>query len=295
MGLIEHIDDLFESSGGLAAQMELKMADLFRDFSWKKLMEVGNWIDSSFTIRSSATPRGQKELKADAEFLLGVMIGMGIELDHHGNPLGVSGDYLGYLKSETESRYGRIRDRLDDLERHFSRLKSDVPDQIKIGKNVYINEVGFKLKVLQKHAKSLEAIWSSLKGWRKSALKGGLTVIFARSESFKGTAGGKYRRASDEMLVRATTKTLKYADDTYGSLPYVLVHELAHRYESKVGVDRDFGEGWYTTRYSINDGETFAELFALGHFGSGLKRAVSAEKADKVWATVEKFEEYMKR
>lgn len=62
--------------------------------------------------------------------------------------------------------------------------------------------------------------------------------------------------------------------ESYGSLVYVILHELAHRYLQKVNKQSwniDSSE-WSTTKYSKTDSmtgeEKFAELFAMSHWKS---------------------------
>ena len=85
----------------------------------------------------------------------------------------------------------------------------------------------------------------------------------------------------------ATPAVLKRPTGTYGSLDYILIHELGHRYEEKFGSDPMFNR-WYTTRYSYNDGEAFAELFALGHFG------ITKVRSDDFGERLKNFENKMK-
>ncbi len=114
--------------------------------------------------------------------------------------------------------------------------------------------------------------------------------MFAAAQDFNGTVKGKYKSADDLLLVRTTPAVLKRADG-YASLDYILIHELGHRYEHKVrGLPVDFDKpAWWTTRYSRADSmagsESFAELFAIGHFGiTGNWDAAILDRFEKVMA-----------
>lgn len=139
----------------------------------------------------------------------------------------------------------------------------------KVGGNTFINLVGASEARFDEMISGIEKVFSELVGWRKKALAGGVRVIFAGPKDFHGTAGGTYRSEKDELWIRATTGgRIEKNSGGYGGLDYVIVHELGHRYERKQHVPFDFDRPeWYTSRYSMKDGETFAELFALSNFG----------------------------
>ena len=96
-----------------------------------------------------------------------------------------------------------------------------------------------------------------------------LKVALAPPGDFNGTATGKYKTDKDVLYLRATPKVLKgLSSGKYGSPEYILIHELGHRYERFNKLPADFDRpSWWTTRYSQKEGEAFAELFAIGHFG----------------------------
>jgi hypothetical protein len=128
----------------------------------------------------------------------------------------------------------------------------------------------------------MDQLFGTLRGWRKKALRGNLKVVFVGAQAMK--VGGKYREATDELWVKATPKILQRAPG-YASPEYIIVHELGHRYQKHNRPHEDFDKmEWKTTRYSWNDGEAFAELFALGHFD--LKGPWNQD-------TVHKFEDLM--
>jgi hypothetical protein len=90
----------------------------------------------------------------------------------------------------------------------------------------------------------------------------------------------KYKTDKDELWINA--RKMGDTKDDYGSLVYVVLHELGHRYlrynPQKWNYD---SQEWVTTRYSMTDSmsgeEKFAELFALSHWKNKYK-----EYADKI-------------
>jgi hypothetical protein len=139
----------------------------------------------------------------------------------------------------------------------------------KVGSNTFVNMVGASESRFDSMISAIETVFGGLSGWRKKAVDGGVRVVFAGPKDFPGTASGKYRSDKDELWIRATPGgRIDKGGNGYGGLPYVITHELGHRYERKHHQPFDFDtSGWYTTPYSHKDGEAFAELFALSNFG----------------------------
>ncbi len=139
----------------------------------------------------------------------------------------------------------------------------------KVGGNTYVNMVGATPERLDTMISTIEGVFGGLSGWRHKALDGGIHVVFAGPKDFRGTAGGTYKSDKDQLWIRATPGgRIERNAGGYGGLAYVITHELGHRYEKKHHVPFDFDRPeWHTTRYSKNDGESFAELFALSNFG----------------------------
>ena len=138
-----------------------------------------------------------------------------------------------------------------------------------VGDRTYVNMVGAGEARLDDMIAVIEKVFSELRGWRKKALDGGIRVVFAGPKDFHGTASGTYKRAKDELWIRATAGgKIQRGGDNYGGLGYVITHELGHRYEEHHPVGINFDQGnWFTSPYSTKEGESFAELFALSNFG----------------------------
>lgn len=94
-----------------------------------------------------------------------------------------------------------------------------------------------------------------------------LEIHFVDSKELKSKAN----YSSQYDILRINPKKLGNTKDDYGSLPYVTLHELGHRYLKKYPQKWNYDNfKWVTTRYSQIDSmtgeEKFAELFALSHW-----------------------------
>lgn len=248
-----------------------------------KGLEFGNWFTDTFRVEMNRTPPGGKDAKKAAEaFLWSVRFRLGQSASRR---KGIE---------QVKARWEQFKPHIPTLVQKFSDEGGTVVlRQIKTSNATFINAKGLATSTFKKYVKYIDGTFSSLRGWRRKALAGDLKVVLAGPDKFRGTAAGSYKQESDTLLVRATPNILKRPPATYGSVGYILVHELGHRYERKVGVGRSFdGPQWITTRYSQSTGgfsglsESFAELFALGHFGITKTRK-------EFGATVQRFENLM--
>jgi hypothetical protein len=265
-----------EEIKGLALELQNRMQDLLGNpLSVAKGKELAKWLEGNFFFQGSKTPKGGKELKKLLSFLhQRLNVGMGQVLD------------LEKFRPSIEVDWKNVSDHLGDIVKLFTAEGGkSVPKEIKVGANTYRNLVGFSESKAKEYIEALEQVFASLKGWRKKALAGGITVALAGPKDFHGTAGGKYKVDEDVLYVRATPNVLKRTLGTYGAFDYIIVHELGHRYwyKRKPQVDFDRSE-WWTSKYSRKEGESFAELFALTNFG------IAGYGDQKVY---DRFEEYM--
>jgi len=260
---------LLKQASDEGSALKSRVQSLLANFNYDAVEDLLKWFQETFSgVVATRAPSGQKQLKKDAEWFLSTLqstITWG-RANERGQSTGVSTpeEFKEHMKKTVGDSWSRLEGKEQDLVRFFA--QGDVPTQIVIGSNTYINKIGFDAKKLKTYAESLDKLWQSIKGWRTGALAGGVTVVLAGPKDFRGTAGGTYRSAEDALYVRATPAVMKRSAGTYGSLDYILVHELGHRYERKKSLPTNF-DNWTTTRYSSKDGEAFAELFALGHFG----------------------------
>jgi len=147
--------------------------------------------------------------------------------------------------------------------------RKDQPDKIKGKYATYVkNDVGSYSRFIE-NIKNIEDLLSSLKGYHKIPLKN-LTVEFVSSSDMKTPA--KYRSRKNTIWINPLSKKVGNTKEEYGSLRYIIVHELGHKFLE------DKPQGWnisdpnlYTTPYSktnpntMTEEESFAELFALSN------------------------------
>lgn len=266
----------------LVQELRGKMDDLLKDrlLDPAKGEALAAWLADNFYILSPKTPKGQKALKEIAN-KLHWWLNAGIRMHRVGDG----------LRNTIESAWKDLEPHLDTFAKSFSAEGGKiVPKELTLNGNRFINGAGLDEKKLGTYADRLEAVFNDLKDWRKGALAGGVKVLFASPKDFGGgTAGGKYKADQDTLMIRTTPDVLKRVGTAYGGFEYIIVHELGHRYEHKHRLSQDFDDSqWWTTPYSMKEGEAFAELFALTNFG--------ITSAHRTWdpAIVERFEKVVK-
>jgi hypothetical protein len=266
-------------AAGLQDTLTHKMEALFANFSEVAADEAADWFKDTFRFEASKTPAGQKALKEKAsKFHWFLRSAAGFK--------GMGNTGMGWERAGKEAAriwQEEIKPAAADLVRYFTDEGGKVvPKEMKAGGNTYVNLIGFDEKKLGQYVAEIEKVFDTLKGWRRQALSGGVRVVFAGPKDFRGTAGGTYRSAVDELWIRATAGgRLERGGSGYGGLGYVIVHELGHRYDRKHGTKFDFERPeWFTSKYSHKDGEQFAELFAISNFDL---------KGDWNQAIIEKF------
>lgn len=241
-------------------------APALSDEDKRAMREVAVWFRKHFRVDSAKTPKGQKSLKEEAMRFLNL-------LEQHSEAGGWTSPAV--LNFENGPWGRTLEKELDNLVQHFttegdtSKGKKEQVVEIKLSHAVYVNRASISETNFKKYAVKVDAVYGRIKGWRAKALKGNLTVVFQGADRI--TKQGKYISASDEMWVKATPAVMKRGEGSYGSPDYILVHELAHRYEHFHRLPTDFDRlEWHTTRYSLTESlagsEAFAELFALGHY-----------------------------
>ncbi len=257
------------------ADLDRVLGGLLLSFSWPAAKLAAKWMEEHLhKVFLPRTPRGGKALKQKLDRL------------HH---------TLKQTYDNSDSRAAQVQDDILQLQPYFDTILkmfgeghgTIIPKEMRSGDVIYRNDVGLDEKRLKAFVAKLDALWASVKGWRRKAFVGGMTVVLSGPKAFRGTASGVYRSAQDEMHVRATPKVLKRSSG-YGDPQYILIHELGHRYEYKVGgLPTNFDSAsWVTTRYSMKEGESFAELFALGHFGlQGKWDGVKVQRFEQVMST----------
>lgn len=166
-------------------------------------------------------------------------------------------------------------------------IKPDKIESLKLGRISFENKSRMSQERFINASKSVFELITSLKGFHAKAIEKPLKIIIqsASVQSTKAT----YKSELDEFWIKESAVDLTQSG--YGSLPYIIAHELGHRFEKKVGTPPDFRDyESFTTPYSKSDSmagsEAFAELFAISHFKSDYP-----QYSDKV----EKFERQIQR
>jgi len=255
--IAERVFRRFQAS--LSDDLESRMEGLLSSpLNGAAAQSLGKWLEEKFSFQGTKTPKGQKQLKEDVKKLhWALMYGIGI----HGE--------TGRVRDTIVSDWEKIKKSLPDLVKHFSEEGGKVvPKEISLNGNTYVNVSGFYEAELTKYAKRVDAVFDELKAWRRKALSGGVRVALAGPKDFRGTSTGRYKSDEDTLYIRATPAVMKRDGSKYAGVEYIIAHELGHRFERKNRVPEDFDKvDWWTTRYSREDGESFAELFALSNFG----------------------------
>jgi hypothetical protein len=249
---------------GLADELETKVEDLVKNHpeDRQEALEFLGWLKKNF--KTQVAVRGHKELVGELDRLVGILT------EYYGQ--GSNPSFGSVMVQQIWER--GIKPRLEELTQYFTdEGGSKLVSEYKLGSNTYLNQVGMAKDSLVKYATRLDSLFGTLTGWRKKALSGGLTVALAPPKNFRGTSSGKYKTLEDILYVRAVPKVLQRSGGSYGSIDYILIHELGHRYEHLHPLKTNFDvPEWWTSKYSMTESmsgssESFAELFAIGHFG----------------------------
>jgi hypothetical protein len=156
---------------------------------------------------------------------------------------------------------------LEDLVSAYTTTKSNLPQgRIKRSFATYVVLGRISSSVVDNTIQDLEDFFGTLKGYHALVVKN-LVIRLVDSKSLKTIA--KYKQNEDviEINVKRTGNT----KEEYGSLRYVVLHELGHRYLTKHPQNWNVDDRkWITTKYSGIDSltgeEKFAELFAMMHW-----------------------------
>jgi len=179
-----------------------------------------------------------------------------------------------FYKKLIMDRINVIRLSKQEIENIYKGAKSNI---IKKDIATYIKYNSSSYNKFLDNVEIIESFLKGLKGYHKKALKN-LKIKFVGSGDIKSIA--KYDTNNDELLIN--TKRTGNTKEEYGSLLYVVLHELGHRYLKFYPQKWDYnGQEWVTTKYSNVDSftgeEKFAELFALSNWKNKYK-----EYSDKI-------------
>lgn len=159
--------------------------------------------------------------------------------------------------------------------------KSDDKPLIIIKNNIsYTKADASSYKKFIESINDISSFLKTLKGFHKKPLKN-LKITFVPKTKLRGKAS--YKTELDELWININS--MGNTKEEYGSLRYVVLHELGHRYlvvVKRQKWDIDATE-WLTTKYSSTDSwngeEKFAELFAISNWQSKYKE--HSEKMEK--------------
>jgi hypothetical protein len=253
---------------GLSQELEKRVEDLLQGpYERSKAYDLADWLKQNFKVGVSV--RGHRGMADSLDRFMGIL---NQSRNEHGWNLSPDSDKMTQVVVKTLWERD-LKPKMDELIQYFTdEGGSKLVAEYKLGSDIYLNKVGMSEDNLIKYATRLDSLFNGLSGWRKKALSGGLTVALAPPKNFRGTSSGRYSASEDTLYVRAIPKVLQRSGGTYGSVDYILIHELGHRYEKlhKLPVDFDKPE-WWTSKYSRTESmsgssESFAELFAIGQF-----------------------------
>lgn len=190
----------------------------------------------------------------------------------------------------TEMEEFQLKGKIDMLRTDIDELISMVdkpskPKEVKGKYAKYIKHDTTSYDKFQSNIENIEEFLSTLDGFHKKAIKN-LTIRFVDSKVQSTIA--KY--VEDEDILQINAKKVGKTKEEYGSLRYVILHELGHRYLKMYPQNWDIDDPkWITTKYSRTDSmtgeEKFAELFAISHW---------ERKYKQFQDTIERFREKIK-
>ncbi len=233
------------------------------------LKRIRDWL-SGLNIKVGKAPPGMKKLLTELKFVQKQFD----TIDEYADSKFMTPEQK---KAFTDSAIRNINATLsrlteEDINKIDTKLgkKEAEPDTIKQGSTTYINNSNLNFKKFKSLVSDMEGYLKKLKSFHKKVVTvKPLTIRFVKKDLSKTAA--KYKQDKDEVWIRPDSKKI-IKGDGYASFYYVLVHELGHRYDYFIKQKTDFDKPkWYTTKYSRTDSiagsESFAELFALSHFG----------------------------
>jgi len=144
------------------------------------------------------------------------------------------------------------------------------PKKIKGKYATYVKEDMGSYKRFLDNIEDIESFLSTLKGYHKIPIKN-LTIEFVSSKDMKVPA--QYKSDKKIMWINPLSKKVGKTKEEYGSLRYIVLHELGHRFLDMNPQSWNIADtSLFTTPYSKRNSESwaeeesFAELFALSHW-----------------------------
>ena len=155
---------------------------------------------------------------------------------------------------------------IQEMETYYGDQVDNKPEVIKTRYATYYKKSSFAYSSFLSYIDRLEDLFSNLESPHKDVLDN-LHIQFKDSKDMKAIA--TYKTDKDRLLINP--KKVSSLKNVYGSLEYVVLHELGHRYlrfnRQPFNIDDN---KWITTKYStvesMSGEEKFAELFALSYY-----------------------------
>lgn len=220
----------------------------------KQIKELQSWMDTLDFIGKS--PRGmklQKQSLIELSKLFKTREDYGLPYEF--NSYNIINFYIDTLD-------------VDLINLKFGSISNNEPSVVTAKYATYIKSDSRKYSTFTDAINDIELFLKSLNGIHTKALNG-LNIKFVSSNKLKSIAS--YNSTEDLILINIS-KVGKTSEE-YGSLRYIILHELGHRYLKSNRQNWDIDNSkWSTTKYSKIDSfsgeERFAELYAISHWKS---------------------------
>lgn len=184
----------------------------------------------------------------------------------------------------------KVNNQLRLSKEEYEQVYSNIQDQPDVIKGKYAtykhSDIGSYKRFLN-NVKDIEDFFSELKGYHTKALKN-LNVVFVSASDMKVPA--KYKSNKKIIWINPLSKKVGNTKEEYGSLRYIVLHELGHKFLEENKQSWNISDtNLITTPYSqksfntMSDEEIFAELFALSHWKNKYKQyKTQIEKFEKL-------------
>lgn len=250
------------------------LSQLNETYNQSQYEKARDWIKSlQLDIR---TPKGMKKEHEKLKYILRKV--ESVEQYFKGK---IDDDY-GYEIQRSIEEF--TKEDLEKINKSFG-SKDDKPLEIKRDNITFIKSDAGSYDSFIIAIDDLVEFIKTLKGYHTKCIKD-LVVRFVKKTDLKSKA--LYKTDKDELWINLLS--MGNTKEEYGSLRYVVLHELGHRYLKKIPQKWDYDSfEWVTTKYSKVDSfsgeEKFAELFALSHWEE--KYPEYKEKIDKFKSIIE--------
>ncbi len=159
---------------------------------------------------------------------------------------------------------GRDYDSIEAIEAEY--LDTGKPMKVEGRYATYLKKDSSSYQNFLDNIEDIEDFLSTLSGYHADALDN-LVITFSDKAELKSKA----RYKTNEDILYINPKVAGNTKEEYGSLRYIILHELGHRYLSRNRQSWDIdAKEFTTTKYSevetMTGEERFAELYALSHW-----------------------------